>query len=323
MPCERHRAPLPLIAPLTLVLAALGVLFSAPSKGSAQAEHGTDNRDERSLDETQTEEDPRALFLEGQRLYSTGQYEEAVELWTRAYEISGLVALQYNIAQAYGRLGKVVEEREALARFILAEDTPEDLKAVARERLAALDQRIARTALIIDGDREGAEVFVNEKHVGALPLPRPVHVEPGIYRVTGRLEGFAEASANARVTPGEQLRVRLEFARLELGRETGPRITPIAWGLWAGGGATLVTGAILGGLALGKSSGAERGSADADSASKLALGADITIAVGAAALIGGVITQIIYRKRAKSEREPKLAFEPRLGGAALTLQGNY
>ena len=267
------------------------------------------------------DDDPRELFLEGQRLYSTGQYEQAIQLWTRSYELSGLVALQYNIAQAYGRLGQVVEEREALARFILAEDSPADLNAIARERLAALDERIARTALIIDGDQEGAEIFVNEEHIGALPIQRPVHVEPGVYRVTGKLEGFAEASANARVAPGEQLRVRLNFEELDL-MDEGRRISPIAWGLWGGGGAVVVTGAILGGLALGKSSGAERGSAEASAASNLALAADIAIGVGAAAIIGGVITQIIYKKRSKKS-EPSLALEPRFGGAAFTLQGEF
>lgn len=299
-----------LFAPLVFSL----FLMSMPTLGLAQGEGEQGSA-------PNAQNDPRELFLEGQRSYAAGQYEQAIEFWTRAYELSGLVALQYNIAQAHGRLGQVVEEREALARFILNEDSPEDLKSAARERLAALDERIARTALIIDGDQDGAAVYVNEEHVGELPLERPVHVEPGTYRIVGKLDGFIEASASARVTPGEQLRLFLEFEALEIPTSTR-RISPIAWGLWGGGGAALVAGAIVGGLALGKSSGAVRGSSEADTTSRLALAADITISAGAAAILGGVITQIIYKKRTR-EKEPSLAFEPRLGGAALTLQGDF
>ena len=64
------------------------------------------------------EPEARALFERGQSVYHEGDYETALEAWTRAYELSGRAAILYNIAQAHGRLGRFLDEKRALERFL-------------------------------------------------------------------------------------------------------------------------------------------------------------------------------------------------------------
>jgi len=57
--------------------------------------------------------DARSLFRAGQELYRRGDYETAIAHWSAAYELDPRPLLQFNLSQAYGRMGKLVEERAA------------------------------------------------------------------------------------------------------------------------------------------------------------------------------------------------------------------
>lgn len=267
-------------------------------------------------------EDPRALFQEGQTAYNAGRYDTALARWQRAYELSGRSALLYNIAQAHSRLGRVPEEKAALEAFIAADDANQELKLTAEERLSSLEERIARTFIRVESELSGAEVFVDGVSVGTLPLPEGVRVSPGTHRITADAEGYVDAVASVAVPAGETVTVELHFEPIVV--ESGRSISPLAWGLWAGGGAVLATGAVLGGLALGKSDGAYEGTSAASSARGMALGADIGIAVGAAAVVTGVIVQIVHKKkRSKREGAPELSLSPTFGGATAFLRHEF
>src|SRR5688572_5769687 len=90
---------------------------------------------------------PQALYRQGETEYAEGRYEAAIALWERAYALDPRPALQYNLAQAYGRAAMFPEERRALELFLsrLAEEQPEELNSAdatsARARIAAIDER--------------------------------------------------------------------------------------------------------------------------------------------------------------------------------------
>jgi hypothetical protein len=275
-----------------------------------------------SVSAQEAEPDPRVLFQEGQVAYNAGDYEVALAKWQMAYELSDRSALLYNIAQAYSRLGRVTEEKTALEAFIASDGGPPDLKANAEERLRSLEQRIARTAIHIEGDVAGAEVFVDGEAIGTLPLGEKILIAPGRHRIKATAEGYVDAVATIVVPAGETVPVELHFEPVEVVVQ-GKKLSTPALALWAGGGAVLATGAVLGGLALGKADGAVEGSSAASSARGMALGADIAIAVGAAAVVTGVIVQIVTKKKRSGDQAPELSLAPTHQGASLFYRKDF
>lgn len=272
------------------------------------------------------EPEARALFERGQFAYHDGDYEAALELWTRAYELSGRPAILYNIAQAHGRLGQFVEEKEALEHFLEESNGHEAYRVGAERRIEAIEARIARTAVVIEGALAGAEVYVDGTYVGTLPFDGPVHVAPGRHRVTARHEGYVDANASVSVNAGEVARVELDFEEIVVVVENEPKASTMAWALWGSGGGLVVGGAVLGGLAFGKGRGAERGSPDAVQSRKMGIGADVMIGVGVATAATGLVVHFLQKKSGRAEDAPTaplVSVSPTRDGAVLSITGGF
>jgi hypothetical protein len=130
------------------------------------------------------EGDARQLFAEGDQAYRVGNYEEAVRFWQSAYAADPRPRIQYNLAQAYERLGRLEEAVTALDSYL--RDTPSDdpLYGEANARLSALRNRIALTGVRIVGGTPGGQIFVNEQAWGATPRPDRIPLPPGNHRIT-------------------------------------------------------------------------------------------------------------------------------------------
>ncbi len=59
-----------------------------------------------------------ALYKEGDRRYAEGRYEEAIELFEKAYTLSPRPLLLYNMANTFERMGEYQRAAEALKRYI-------------------------------------------------------------------------------------------------------------------------------------------------------------------------------------------------------------
>lgn len=271
--------------------------------------------------------DARSLFREGQELYRRGDYETAVTRWSAAYELDPRPLLQFNLSQAYGRMGKLVEERAALILFLeTASDADPGIEAAA-SRLAIVERTLARTALIVKVQQaDGARIFIDGEDRGLLPRPDPFFVAPGEHRVAIELEGREPFEAHILVPAGEQINVEAKLPPLSgasrpegFQDETqGPKSLALPIALYSGGGALLLTGAILGGLSLSASSEAPpRGSADADRSRALAIGADVTLAAGAALAVTGLVLHLVQNRGSK-----EMAIAPSLSPGLLGLSAS-
>ena len=122
--------------------------------------------------------DARRQFTQGEQAYRVGNYDEAVELWQRAYSMDPRPRIQYNLSQAFERLGRLEEAVSALDAYL--RDTPPDdpLYGEANARLAALRQRVALTGIRIVGGGAGGQIFVNDQAWGATPRPDRIPVAP-------------------------------------------------------------------------------------------------------------------------------------------------
>lgn len=96
----------------------------------------------------------RELYLRGDRHYAEGRYEEAVEAFRESYELSGRPLLLFNLANAYERLGRYEEALAALRDY--APHAPVEEEDQIRTRIANLTRRAEERAAADRGDPNGA-----------------------------------------------------------------------------------------------------------------------------------------------------------------------
>ncbi len=234
--------------------------------------------------------DARELFLRGQAAYERGDYEDAVEAWEAGYALDPRPLLQYNLGQAYERLGELPKAVGAFETYLENADPNDPNQQRARAQLAAIRERLGRTSIVVTGGPEGATILVDGEDRGRTPRPDPIAVEPGSHQVEIVLEGYRPFEAMVSVAAGRSVDVEAVLEE-DTGAEGVPLVPIILWGA---GGAAVIAGAILGGVALGKANGADTSDGpDADSARGLALGADIAIGVGVLAAGAGLLVYLL------------------------------
>ena len=105
------------------------------------------------------------LASEAVNAYRGADYNRAVELLTRAYEIRQVPALLYNLAKAYDKLGDIDHAYETYARYSGSADADPKLKAKADARLVVLENL----------RRKKAEA---QRAMEPKPAPPPQQVQP-------------------------------------------------------------------------------------------------------------------------------------------------
>ncbi len=250
--------------------------------------------------------DARALHLRGEEAYLAGRYEEAVDLWLRACALEPRPDIFFNLAQAYGRLGQLPEERRALERYLegLHGERLEEAHAEsARQRIAAIEERLLRTGIVLRGVPAGASVILDGART--TPFEGLVSTEPGSHSVRIELDGFEPFEATATVVAGARAEIPVALEP-EIPDPPAPhedrRHRGLAIGLGGAGGGVLVAGAVLGGIAAGRARGSFEGSEDARRAHGLAIGADVLMSVGVALGAAGLV---VWRIDARGRRDDR------------------
>jgi tetratricopeptide (TPR) repeat protein len=82
-------------------------------------------------------------FQSGQAYFETGEYESALNEFTRAYELSGRPALLYNIVLVHERLGNLEPAIEYLRRYLAEAPEAEEHRPTLEARIASLERRLA------------------------------------------------------------------------------------------------------------------------------------------------------------------------------------
>jgi tetratricopeptide (TPR) repeat protein len=237
-------------------------------------------------------ETARDLFARGQAAYQLGDYASACELWERAYALEPRPALQYNLAQSYGRLGRLEQELAALRRYIDGAPLTDSTLPSARARVLSIEQRLAQTGIVLTGpDYDGARIVIDGEDRGRLPHPDTIPLRPGSHVVDVQLDGYGSFHAAVAVPAGETLAVTVTMERSGASPNAHPLRLPIA--LYAAGGGLLITGSVIGGVALSQARSSFEGTDEADRSHTLAIVSDVTIGLGAAAAVTGLIVHVM------------------------------
>jgi hypothetical protein len=153
--------------------------------------------------------DARELFRRGEAAYSAGNYEIAIREWNSAYAIDPRPRIQFNLSQAYERLGELEKAMQALRSFLDAGDPDDPMYSDANARLSALNQRMALTGVMVQGGAEGGQILVDDKDWGRTPRPDKINVSPGSHTLIVRWAGRPEFRTSIVVPAGQVVEVSL------------------------------------------------------------------------------------------------------------------
>jgi tetratricopeptide (TPR) repeat protein len=218
------------------------------------------------------------LFRESDVHYKRGDFERAVALLREAYELHPEPILLYNLARALEGLGDFDGAIELYERYLNAETEIHDRGAIER-RIATLREQVARTA--------------QPPVTSDAPTGTPVS------------DNRTAPPAGDAMTP-----IRLEPPPSEMQRKP-PRLP---WLIAGGGGVVLGGGVLLGYVSQARHDAAvdEPIQAEAqklqDQARTFATAANVALAVGGAAVIGGVTWAVISRRQHRDA--PRLGIGP-------------
>jgi hypothetical protein len=147
--------------------------------------------------------DARDHFRRGQAAYQQGNYDLAITEWLSGYQLEQRPEFQYNLAQAYERLGRLQDAVNSLQAFVGSADPDDASYSDATARLASLQQRLALTGVRVLGGQDGAAIFVDGRDWGRLPRPDKISVSPGSHQIVVRLAGFKDFVSSVVIPAGQ------------------------------------------------------------------------------------------------------------------------
>ncbi len=239
------------------------------------------------------QDDARTMFQRGTVAYSQGAYDDAITQWTAAYALDPRPLLQWNLSQAYERLGHLEQAATALDLYLTSADPADEHQSDARARLGAIRERIEATGVVLRGGPEGATITLDGEDVGRLPRPDMVRVSPGSHRIVITAPGHADFTTSVVVPAGSSTEIAVEMASSVAGPSGGGEVPIAPAVVFAAAGVTLIVAAILGGVALSAAGSAPSAvSPEADTARGLAIGSDVLFGVSAACAIVGIVLAV-------------------------------
>ncbi len=283
-----------------------------------------------------------ALFLadKGDEYFIAKHYEQAFKLFQMAEALHHAPTLLLMIAQCEGHLGRLLEARSHLQQVI---DEPlgpnasgpfRRAQADAQQRLVALDLRIPRLSIRLEGSVEGVEVRLDGAAIPVETLGQGLRLDPGKHHVV--VLGQHDVQSKT-ITLSEGARQDIVF---DLRRQRGPGaptvessalLLPVIFlGVGVVGmGAGMVTGV----LALDEAeqlkstcaAGTQQCDPDAksheDAAKSLATGSTIGFVLGG---IGLTVGALLLVTQATAPSEPiETGLRLRIGPGSVVLEGAF
>jgi hypothetical protein len=145
-----------------------------------------------------------ALIREGVELRAKGKDERALPLFEQAYQKSRTPRTAGQLGLVELAVGYNVEAEKYLGEALASPDHPWVAKnlAMLKKQLDVAKGKIGELA--VTGTPAGAEVWVNGKMAGMLPLPAPIRLDKGRVEVQLRSQGYFTATDAVNITGGKR-----------------------------------------------------------------------------------------------------------------------
>lgn len=160
-------------------------------------------------------EEAEQLIERGKRLRAAGDDQGALPLFQRAYKLNPGPRTAAQLGVVEQALLLCADADDHLTEALKApEDDPflKKNRKILEESLSYVKKRVARVE--VTGEPEGAEVLVNGRMVGKVPLNKPVKVNAGSVDVELRSPGYKPLMRTLMLTGGQYQPVVLRLERL-------------------------------------------------------------------------------------------------------------
>ncbi|HVY27007.1 MAG TPA: hypothetical protein VHB79_10660 [Polyangiaceae bacterium] len=285
----------------------------------------------------------REQFGQALALQTAGDWAGALALLKEVAAVKSTPQVRFNMALCEEKLGKLVaslgdyELAAADARAEKADQVAEEVEG----RLESLRQRIPKLTIKRGAGADAASISVDGVSVGDQVIGTPMPTDPGPHSVEAKAPGFKLFRQSVRVA--EQQSETIEVV-LEAEPTPPPGVGPGGIVQPRGRDSARTAGYVVGGVGVASllASGvffylrqqkindldkscpnricpSHAYDADRDAGKTYTLIADVTLAVGVAAVAGGVVLVLTSRPSSGSGPEPgpSVALAPALGGAQL------
>lgn len=196
----------------------------------------------------------RELFGQGVEQSDAGRWEEAADLFRRSLALRESAVVSFNLGTALVHTGALVEASELFRRAARDPEAPARLQEAAARELGAVQPRIGRLTISVEGSLSGVELRLDERVVPTASLDVAAPVDPGDHVLVARRGDDEVARAEVSVAEGSAATVSLSVpaaivdplaaARTVVGNPSPPE--PIVQNDDTG----LVVGLVVGALAL-------------------------------------------------------------------------
>ena len=298
-------------------------------------------------------ESARSLMNEGDDHLEAKDFAGALRAYQGADAIMHVPMTGWAVARAQAALGLLLEARDTALQ--VAHQAPQagenpryaEARAEARALADSLTARIPSLDLKPSLSPAGLVVLVDDAPVPPAALAAPRKVNPGKHVVSARAPGFADARVEIKVAEGTTLPVPIQLVP---GAGTAPApvsaptptplppvgapaertISPLVYVGFGVGGASLIAAAVTGGLSLSRGGklAAEcptmhcpaggPGATDLGAATTLANVSNVTVGIGVAGVVTGIVGVVLSRgpKHPASALSLEPVIGPRLTGVA-------
>jgi len=163
-----------------------------------------------------------ALVNQAVELRRNGDDEGALPLLLQAYGLAHAPRTAGQLGLCEQALGRWSEAETYLTEALKAQDDPwvKKNRGTIEDALSFVKSHIAR--IEIQGDPEGAEVWVNGALAGKVPLGTPVRVSAGEVEVELRAPGFVRETKTMRLEAGQYQRIILHASKQTVAAPPAP-----------------------------------------------------------------------------------------------------
>lgn len=200
------------------------------------------------------------LLSEGNSLAAEGDFGNALVKFRAAYELYSSPKLLLNIGTSLRQIGRNAEAAETYETYLGHPDADPEREQELSDLIEELDKLVGR--LEIKVEERDAKVSLDGKVLRDLAKGEAIRVDPGEHTIIAEKKGRPPAVRHVKVRAKQKLRVVMSLDEPDQEPEGPDAREVIGYTLVGLGGAAIVVGAVLGGVALGTKSDADALCAD-------------------------------------------------------------
>ncbi len=157
----------------------------------------------------------REKFKEGVALVERADYINALTRFEESYRLYPNGTSLINIAMCLKELDRYVKSITAFERFLdeYGPTADPDRKEKAAAAIAEMEKLIG--SLHITGAPDGAEIVVDGRSRGQMPLEEPLALDPGEHMVELKRDGYDSLNTSVSIASGEQTAVEAALVPIE------------------------------------------------------------------------------------------------------------